>query len=114
MILDVAKTDHKLFVGKIASCLKGDVTLDAAQLPDHHNCRFGKWYDSEGKARCGTLSSFRAVEEPHARIHAAAKNVVSAINSGNRQKAEELFREVDGISAEIGSLLDAIKGECKH
>ncbi|MBI5634166.1 MAG: CZB domain-containing protein [Nitrospirae bacterium] len=113
MILDVAKTDHKLFVGKIAACLKGDITLDAAQLPDHHTCRFGKWYDGEGKSKCGTLQSFRTAEEPHARIHTLAKDVVSAMNAGNRNKAEELFREVDALSSQIGGLLDGIKTECR-
>ncbi|MFZ6007520.1 MAG: methyl-accepting chemotaxis protein [Nitrospirota bacterium] len=113
MILDIAKTDHRVFVGKIASCLKGDTTLDPSQLPDHHNCRFGKWYFGEGMQMCGNLSSFKAVDEPHARIHAMAKEAVSACNAGDKLKAERLYKEIENISDQIGSLLDGIKRECK-
>ncbi|WP_333656178.1 CZB domain-containing protein, partial [Dissulfurispira sp.] len=113
MILDLAKTDHRVFVGKIASCLKGDLALDPSQLPDHHNCRFGKWYFGEGMQMCGNLPSFKAVNDPHVRIHALAKEAVSAHNSGDKLKAERLYKEMENISDQIGSLLDGIKRECK-
>ncbi len=113
MILDVAKTDHRVFVGKIGACLKGDTTLDPSQLPDHHNCRFGKWYFGEGMQMCGNLSSFKAVDEPHAKIHALAKEAVSACNAGDKIKAERIYKEMEDISNQIGSLLDGIKRECK-
>lgn len=113
MILDIAKTDHRLFVGKIASCLKGDLALDAAKLPDHHNCRFGKWYDSEGAVMCGTASNFHAVEEPHARIHTLAKEAVAAYQAGDRAKADRLYHEMEEVSGRIGLLLEGIKAECR-
>ncbi|MCL4456827.1 MAG: methyl-accepting chemotaxis protein [Nitrospirae bacterium] len=112
MILDVAKSDHRVFVGKIASCLKGDTSLDPSQLPDHHNCRFGKWYFGDGMQMCGNLSSFKAVDEPHAKIHALAKEAVSACNSGDKSKAEMIYKEMEDLSDQIGSLLDGIKREC--
>jgi len=113
MILDLAKTDHRVFVGKVNSHLKGDMSLDPSQLPDHHDCRFGKWYFGEGMQMCGNLPSFRAIDEPHAKIHAMAKEAVSAYNAGDRSKAERLYREMENISDEIGSLLDGIKRECR-
>jgi len=113
MILDIAKSDHRVFVGKIASCLKGDTKLDPSQLPDHHNCRFGKWYFGEGMQMCGNLSSFKSVDEPHAKIHSMAKEAVSACNSGDKMKAERIYNEMEDISDQIGSLLDGIKRECK-
>lgn len=111
MILDIAKNDHRIFVGKIASCLKGDMKLDPSQLPDHHNCRFGKWYFSEGMQKCGTLPSFKSLDGPHAKIHSLAKEAVSAYNSGDRLKAETIYKELEDISSQIGSLLDGIKRE---
>ncbi|HAK89748.1 MAG TPA: chemotaxis protein [Nitrospiraceae bacterium] len=113
MILDLAKTDHRVFVGKVGACLKGDAVLDPSQLPDHHNCRFGKWYFGEGIQMCGSLSSFKAVDEPHAKVHALAKEAVSACNSGDKSKAERIYKEMEDISDQIGSLLDGIKRECK-
>jgi methyl-accepting chemotaxis protein len=113
MILDLAKTDHRVFVGKIGACLKGDASVDPSQLPDHHNCRFGKWYFGEGMQMCGNLSSFKALDEPHARIHAMAKEAVSACNSGDKIKAERIYKEMEDLSDQIGSLLDGIKRECR-
>jgi methyl-accepting chemotaxis protein len=113
MILDIAKTDHRIFVGKIGACLKGDLALDPSQLPDHHNCRFGKWYFGEGMQMCGNLPSFKAVDAPHVRVHALAKEAVSAHNSGDKLKAERLYKEIENISDQIGSLLDGVKRECR-
>lgn len=112
MILDMAKTDHRVFVGKIGACLKGDTTLDPSTLPDHHTCRFGKWYDSEGKKHCGTLPSFRSLVAPHERIHALAREAVSSFNSGNKERAEGLFHEMEAMSEQIVSLLDGLKRDC--
>ena len=112
MILDMAKTDHRVFVGKVGACLKGDSSLDPSKLPDHHNCRFGKWYDTEGRERCGTLQSYRALNAPHERIHSIARDAVAACNSGNKEKATKIYREMEDLSEQIVSLLDGIKREC--
>ncbi|MDA8091166.1 MAG: methyl-accepting chemotaxis protein [Nitrospiraceae bacterium] len=112
-ILDIARTDHRVFTGKIASCLKGDLTLSPSDITDHHSCRFGKWYFGEGMEVCGKLRNFMAIDEPHAKIHALAKDAVRAFNSGDRVKAEGIYTEMEGVSDQIGSLLDAIKRDCR-
>jgi methyl-accepting chemotaxis protein len=113
LILDLAKTDHRVFMGKIHACLGGSMQLDPAQLPDHHTCRFGKWYYDQGVQMCGALPSYKAVEEPHAKIHAMAKDSLRALYSGDRQKAERIYHEAEDISDQIVSLLDGIKRECR-
>jgi len=113
MILDLARTDHRVFVNKVGACLKGDATLDPSQMPDHRTCRFGKWYLGEGQQMCGSLQSFKEVDGPHERIHALAKEVVAACNSGDTSKAERIYKEMEDISERIGSLLDGIKRECR-
>jgi methyl-accepting chemotaxis protein len=112
IMLDLAKTDHRVFVGKIAACLKGELPLDPNSLPDHHNCRFGKWYDKDGKEICGHLSSFKAIEGPHEKIHALSKEAVAAYNYGDRDKAQRLYMEIEETSKQIANLLDTIKSDC--
>ncbi len=112
MIIDRAKTDHLLFMDKINAHLRGDARLDAAKLPDHHSCRFGKWYDSDAKKHCGASPSYRAIEQPHARIHALAKEAVSSYTAGDAAHAREIFTEMRDLSASIGRHLDAMKAEC--
>ncbi len=50
-ILDIAKNDHKIFCTKIHAAVDGLAQIDPANLADHNNCRFGKWYFSDGTVR---------------------------------------------------------------
>ncbi|KAF0219236.1 MAG: methyl-accepting chemotaxis [Geobacteraceae bacterium] len=111
VILDLARNDHRLFVNKVGAGVKGEMKVTAGELPDHHSCRFGKWYDVEGQELCGTLSSFKAIDGPHERIHKLAKEAVTAANSGDRQTAEKYYREVADLSVKINGLLDDIRTE---
>lgn len=113
MILDLAKSDHRIFMDKIGSCLSGETTLDPAKLADHRTCRFGKWYLTEGQDRCGSLHSFKEIDGPHAKIHAMAKDAVACNNSGDKNKAQKLYQEMESISDQISGLLDKIKLECR-
>lgn len=114
MIIDLAKTDHRVFIGKIGACLTGSVSLTAEQLPDHRNCRFGKWYQDEGQRLCGHLASFKAIDEPHAKIHALAKEAISACNRGDTKRAEELYMQIEKLSHNLMNLLDNLKRDCQQ
>ena len=113
MILDIAKSDHRVFMSKIDSCLHGNATIDPSQLPDHHACRFGKWYDGEGRDKYSNLPSYKMIAEPHAKIHALAKEALKACASGDKARAESIYKEMENISDQIVSLLDGIKRECR-
>ncbi|MCL4492595.1 MAG: methyl-accepting chemotaxis protein [Nitrospirae bacterium] len=112
VMLELAKTDHRGFVGKIAACLNGTLSLTASQLPDHHSCRFGKWYDKEGKVICGAMPSYSRVVAPHEKIHLLAKEAVEAHNAGNSEKAKRIYNEIESISRQIVGVLDEIRKEC--
>ena len=112
MILDLAKTDHRIFIGKISSCLKGGEKIDTSKLPDHHTCRFGKWYDSEGQRMCGGVPSFKAIEDPHAKIHALAKEALLACQTGDKSNAKSLYNDMEGLSERIPALIDTLKNDC--
>jgi methyl-accepting chemotaxis protein len=112
IMLELAKTDHRLFVGKIASALQGDMNLDPTKLPDHHTCRFGKWYDKDGLWIAGKMPSYGAIGSPHERIHALAKEVVAAHNIGNRERAQQLYSELEAVSGTIITLIERLRDEC--
>ncbi|MBQ3059506.1 MAG: CZB domain-containing protein [Desulfovibrio sp.] len=63
---------------------------------DHHLCGFGKWYYSQ--AREETVRAFpsadrdlRALEEPHARLHATAQQIEELRSQGKEAEACALF-----------------------
>lgn len=113
MILDLAKGDHRTWVNKIVAHMRGDERLDPEKLSDHTSCRFGKWYYNEGMQICGNLKSFREIEAYHDRVHSLGKEIVLSCNSGDKAKAERLFKEMEDTSHHIIKLLDEIKMECK-
>ncbi|MBI5141056.1 MAG: CZB domain-containing protein [Nitrospirae bacterium] len=111
-MLKLAKGDHRIFMGRIASCLLGNIKIDPATLPDHHNCRFGKWYDTTGQSVCGSSSKFRQITPPHEKIHSMAKEAVSLYNSGQRERAMQVFDEMEKVSGEIAHLLEGVAHDC--
>ncbi|MGC9062936.1 methyl-accepting chemotaxis protein [Calditerrivibrio sp.] len=110
--LDISKTDHKVFMGQIGSCLIGSTNMDAETLPDHRNCRFGKWYYSDGLKMCGDKPSFRAIEQPHEKIHRLAKEALIQLKKGNKEGARKIYSEMEAISAEVADKIDALKRDC--
>ncbi len=111
LILDVARNDHEAFVKRIEACVRCDTRLDPSTLPDEHRCRFGKWYDNDGKVACGHLPTFDKILQPHQRVHALGKQAVAAINSGDAEKARMLLSETELASHEIVLLLSHLKEE---
>jgi methyl-accepting chemotaxis protein len=113
-ILELAKTDHKAFVDNVEMVLKGKRQQDGAKLSTHHTCRFGKWYDGDGKVLCGHLKSFKAIDAPHEKIHTVARQVVDAVNSGDLRRAESLFPELQELSRQVVRFLDEIRTEFEN
>lgn len=112
LMLDIAKSDHTAFIHNIEDILNGYKQQEASSLPDHHNCRFGRWYDTEGQDIFGHLHSFKALLPVHEKIHSMAKEVVNIKNhSSDREKALHLFAQLEGVSREVHSTLDRIKAE---
>lgn len=113
LILDIAKSDHVQFVNRIERCVDGKESVTSAALPDHHNCRFGKWYFSDGQHLCGNSINFKAIDAPHEKIHRVAKEVVDLKNRGDNEQAEKKLAEVESISHEIVQMLEIVKRESK-
>lgn len=114
LILDIAKSDHVLFVNRIERCLEGKESIQPNSLADHTSCRFGQWYFSAGKELCSRAPSFKTVNAPHERIHRLAREAVALRNAGNLVQAEQVMQEIEDLSGEIVHLLDNVKSECRH
>lgn len=111
LILELAKNDHMMFVSKVRSGVMGQTSIEATELPNHHTCRFGKWYDTEGKELCGSLQSFREIDHPHEQIHSMAKEALLAARNGNREKAEQLMTSVETASKKVVDKLADMRKE---
>ena len=104
-----AKTDHQAFCGKIEDALAGRLGLKAADLADHHQCRFGRWYDQADEA-IRALPAFAALSEPHQRVHGCAKEALAARErSAAAAAAQDATRRMQAASAEMLTHIEALE-----
>ncbi|MQX35703.1 methyl-accepting chemotaxis protein [Roseospira navarrensis] len=107
-MLETAKVDHILFRKGIIDAVMGAVHKDAASVPDHHTCRFGKWYDQQTDPALTAHPGWKAIQEPHKRVHACARAALEAHNTGDTERAFALLRELHDGSREIITALETL------
>ncbi len=109
MILDLARTDHRLFIDRIDSCLKGENDLKPEDIADHTQCRFGQWYFREGKEKCGHLPVFKELDAPHTLVHRYGREAVTLYRSGKVDEAKAVYAQAEQQSQAIIELLEKLK-----
>lgn len=93
---------------KIRACVHGFKNLEVSDLPDHHACRLGEWYD-KADSDFSSLRSFQEIASPHQRLHELGKSIVTVNKSGNAKEAERLFSELEQVSQRVAGLLEKAK-----
>jgi len=105
----VAKSDHMLWKKRLTEVLLGRLQIQPGEVSDHHSCRFGKWYYSEGQKKYGNRGEFQAIEAPHQEIHETAKKVVERHAQGDKKGAEELLAGLDEPTRAVLKNLDKLR-----
>lgn len=100
-VLYLAKSDHMLWKKRLAQMLVGKTGLSESEVTDHRSCRLGKWYYGDGSACYQGNPIFKGLEDPHARVHAAAKDIVRLFNSGDRVSAIAEYQKLEAASREV-------------
>jgi len=95
-VIQLAKSDHMFWKKRLMDMILGRGSIDISEVTDHHNCRLGKWYYSNGQAEFGNCSSFKGIEPPHADMHRLAKQAVTKFNAGDIIGATQ---DVDAIAS---------------
>ncbi len=106
----MAKTDHETFCRKLDDALAGRLSLKAADLADHHQCRFGRWYD-QADAGIRALPAFGALSDPHQRVHDCAKEALEELNRQNATAAQTGHRRMQAATEEMHHTLDALQAQ---
>lgn len=103
-----AKSDHMIWMRKLAQMLAGRAVLDPNELADHHSCRLGKWYDAQKDTSLTHLPEWRALEAPHSRVHASGIDAARLFNQGNLEGAVSAVQKANDASKEVMRLLTEI------
>ncbi len=115
---EMAKIDHILFKKKVVDTIMGRDDWQAKQVPDHHNCRLGKWYDDIGNPSICNHKAFKDLIEPHEEVHSAAKRALECHRDGDLTAAFEHIEVMDKASDRVLDCLEtlskALDGELRH
>ena len=98
--------DHLIWVAKVMDVLIGKANINSSELSNHNQCRLGKWYSGVGKDKYGHLQEFVKLGKIHPMVHETGKAIVDAVNSGNKEKAYELAKQLEKYKYEVVSAID--------
>jgi methyl-accepting chemotaxis protein len=87
---------------------------------DHHNCRFGKWYETGyGSQEYSHLPCYSSIDEPHSQVHNNVHRVMDLLNENWIESSEMQtqlkyhFGLAEQASKDLVVLVDKLAGEKK-
>lgn len=92
-IKKVATVDHLLFKWKAYNVACGFVKLNENSLGDYMDCNLGRMLESLNQTD-HTHETVRKMYIPHKNVHELTKEVIMAVNSGNRNNLDHLLQEL--------------------
>ncbi|MBF0267686.1 MAG: CZB domain-containing protein [Alphaproteobacteria bacterium] len=106
--IHVAKSDHKLWLKKLAAMAAGRIKLDPEQLTNHNTCRLGKWYNGITDASIKNHPAYGAILAPHEKVHAFGISAVRKYNQGDFDGALAEIEKASQASVDVMRLLDEL------
>ncbi|BBE70828.1 methyl-accepting chemotaxis protein [Oharaeibacter diazotrophicus] len=107
-LCEVAKIDHVIFKKRVVDTVMGRDDWRHRDIPDHHACRLGKWYDAITDRRIRDLPAFAALVAPHERVHRLGHEVLEAHERREHARAVALLVDLNDASNEVIAMLDAL------
>ncbi|WP_254430960.1 methyl-accepting chemotaxis protein [Magnetospirillum sp. LM-5] len=108
LLVEVAKNDHITFKRRILDGIVGRIRLTADEVPDHHNCRLGKWYDALSDQALRADPAYQAIVNPHQAVHQHAKQALIHAAAGDIEAAFASLEDMNQASKSIIAMLDAL------
>lgn len=104
IFVNLIMIDHILFKTNAYSSINLGKVIGS--FPDHHNCRLGKWYESDGKKVFGKTTNYKKLDAPHSIVH---NNIIDAIKCvdgedtcvENKEFILNSFKNMELASAEL-------------
>ncbi len=108
------KADHILFKANVYNTVLYDDGKESRRI-SHNDCRFGKWYNGEGKETFGRAKTFKLIEPVHAKVHDYANRNIEITDKALTPKVipqlMENFKEMESASDELFDKLDQMADE---
>lgn len=114
MFVNLAKLDHIVF--KLSGYNAVFTNDENSTFAGHTNCRFGKWYSSEGKEIYNKTSSYAKIDAPHKAVHDNVNIAAKYIGVNQIENADsiiEAFSTTEKSSKELFNILNDMTHELK-
>jgi len=108
-IMRIAKNDHVKFKKTVLDGVLGRADIKAQALPDHHACRFGKWYDALADEALKAHPAYAALVEPHKAVHALGRQALELAAQGRRDEALAVVGELEEASRAVIDRIEALQ-----
>ncbi|MDJ0781519.1 MAG: methyl-accepting chemotaxis protein [Desulfosarcinaceae bacterium] len=102
------KGAHLLWRSRLEGLLHGHSTLRSEEVADHHQCDFGKWYDSPDGQKLHPLPAFKTVGLHHEKVHAHARQIVELVEAGNTDAAAARMSQFEQDREHLFDALDEL------
>lgn len=99
------KSAHHQWRTRLEGLLHGKETLNTEEVTNHHECDFGKWYDSPEGQKLKVFPVFSKVGQYHEKLHNYAGQIVDLVNRDKNEQASSLMVNFD---KEKGQFLEAL------
>jgi methyl-accepting chemotaxis protein len=100
----LAKVDHIIFKhNTYTEVMQGRTQKE---FSNHTGCRFGKWYQNEGRLAFAKTSTFGSIDPHHKAVHDSAHNVLHLIADENKvaENKQKIFDNLDAMENESHEL----------
>ncbi len=112
MTIILIQIDHILFKSR---AFREVLRQSGNVLGDSHDCRLGRWYESDAKERFGATEAYAKIETPHAIVHRKANESIAlaheSLDAKHQQTIIEKFTAMEKASEELFALLVAMLEE---
>lgn len=100
----LVKLDHVLYIERgYMAASQGDESYLKAISVGHHDCRLGEWYDEgDGKKAFSRVPAYKALESPHAKVHALVQKAVE-------QSRRDWVHDESALSSIVQTMREAEK-----
>ncbi|MCI0519183.1 MAG: methyl-accepting chemotaxis protein [Chloroflexi bacterium] len=109
MQVELFKQAHLKFAERLRGLLAGKATMRRAEVASHQSCALGNWYYGYGQELYAHLHEFKKIEAPHVQFHKKSLEIVEALESGNRARAENAMQEVERASLQVTDALERLE-----
>ncbi len=106
------KVDHIIYKSNAYRAVLNENSQLADTFGNEHECRFGKWYDSDGKELFGETKAYKEMAEPHKKVHDIILQTVPCAGSGaclTPDKRQNIVRNLNEMEQHSGKIFNLIR-----